>query len=173
MPHNLPLLSEAWRVRFWSKIQRGPDTACWEWTAWRSQAGYGYVGFGLRHLELSHRVAYMLTAGPIPAGMVIRHSCDNPACCNPAHLSPGTPAENAMDRGDRGRTRTGQGERVWTCRLTWPQVVAARQMYLGGGESHRSLAVKFGVHKSTMGALLSGRHWQWNYETAQEALNAA
>lgn len=50
----------------------------------------------------THRVAYALNAGispdEIPAGIEIRHYvCNNPICCNPAHLLPGTSADNKAD----------------------------------------------------------------------------
>jgi hypothetical protein len=41
--------------------------------------------------------------GEIPKGMVIRHKCDNPACCNIEHLEIGTPLDNVNDMIERGR----------------------------------------------------------------------
>lgn len=50
-----------------------------------------------------HRVAWELANGPIPAGLVIRHKCDNPPCVNVDHLELGTVADNVRDRDQRGR----------------------------------------------------------------------
>ncbi|HLA60954.1 MAG TPA: HNH endonuclease signature motif containing protein [Nitrospiraceae bacterium] len=45
----------------------------------------------------THRLIYTLAKGPIPDGMVVMHSCDNPPCCNPAHLKIGTHLENMAE----------------------------------------------------------------------------
>lgn len=62
---------------------------------------------GLRADAKTHRVSYFLTHGHLPpAPLVIRHTCDNPPCCNPAHLVPGTYQDNARDCVERGRHPT-------------------------------------------------------------------
>lgn len=50
----------------------------------------------------AHRVSYEHFIGPIPAGAIIRHFCDNPLCINPTHLEPGTQADNMRDLQERG-----------------------------------------------------------------------
>lgn len=68
--------------------------------------GYGRIQYRRRKVRV-HRLAWELHHGPIAPGAVIRHTCDNPPCCNVAHLRSGTQQENMRDRDRRGRQRYG------------------------------------------------------------------
>lgn len=86
--------------------RRGPDE-CWPWLGAPVKDGYGlfYVGPGKR--TGAHRFAWSLANdGADPGDAEILHSCDNPPCCNPTHLSPGTHADNMTDMIRRRRPRT-------------------------------------------------------------------
>ena len=91
--------------RFWSQVQILGTDDCWEWQGCRDSYGYGriHIGSGSQSF-LTHRIAYELTHGDIPEGMLVCHKCDNPPCCNPAHLEPVTQQEN-LKRGIQA-TRT-------------------------------------------------------------------
>jgi hypothetical protein len=92
--------------RFFAKVEKG--TGCWLWTAGKTQAGYGVIQEGGRgrKLLLAHRVSYTMHKGPIPEGMNVLHSCDNPSCVNPDHLRSGTYGDNQQDAYDRSRRTT-------------------------------------------------------------------
>jgi hypothetical protein len=67
--------------------------------------GYGDTSY-LGERALSHRAAYAKAHGLRMSdlkGIIIRHTCDNPACINPEHLIPGTHADNMNDMKVRGR----------------------------------------------------------------------
>ena len=87
---------------FWSQVdQSGGADACWEWQGQRNAKGYGV--FSLLGETGAYRVAYRLIKGDIAPAMRLLHSCDNPPCCNPAHLTEGTHLENMLDKIAKGR----------------------------------------------------------------------
>lgn len=87
-------------ARFWAKVHIA-ETGCWEWRA-NKVRGYGRFSHGGR-MWLAHRVAHAELIGPIPDGLDVLHSCDNPPCVNPAHLRAGTDQDNMRDQLSRGR----------------------------------------------------------------------
>lgn len=86
--------------RLWSKVVKTPR--CWVWTA-STRNGYGIIRVDGR-TEYAHRLAYLANMGPIPDGLVVRHTCDNRLCVRPNHLELGTKADNSRDMVERGRS---------------------------------------------------------------------
>lgn len=89
------------RIKARVEVERG---GCWMWLGSQTTGGYGQIKVGGKVMA-THRVAYMAVHGPIPRGKVIRHSCDNPACCNPDHVGIGDHEDNTQDIRDRGNAR--------------------------------------------------------------------
>ena len=143
--------------RFWEKIDRsGGHDACWEFQGARHTFGYGKIGVAGGHPQDAHRLAWQFTHGDIPEGMEVCHQCDNPPCCNPAHLFLGTRKENAHDAMRKGRTTI--GERNPMAKLTWESVAEIRERH-AAGESRKSLAERFAVSPGTIWLVCTRRIW--------------
>lgn len=103
--------------RFWNKVEVIPFTTCWEWVAGKDWDGYGHFKItinGKKCTRKSHRLAFENRFGPIPKGMLICHTCDNPGCVNPDHLFIGTPKDNNNDAVKKGRYKAPSGQKHWT-----------------------------------------------------------
>jgi len=149
--------------RFWEKVDQDGVYGCWEWTGHRLRNGYGTFGAGLIaegtfHMAMAHRVAYSMCVGPIPEGLCVLHSCDNPACCNPSHLRAGTQAENVADMYRRGRQNDPgvPGERNGRAKLTSQQVRQIREHRVSLADALR----RFGISKTQYYRIRRGDGWE-------------
>lgn len=130
------------------------ENDCWEWVGAKDTGGYGLLHRNNKTMK-AHRVSYEVYKGRIPKGLVVRHSCDNPACINPDHLDIGTVADNVRDRELRGR-RDVKGEQIGTSKLTSEQVLNIK----ASSESIDVLADKYGVHRSNISLIRAGKSWK-------------
>lgn len=148
--------------RFWEKVEvRGPDE-CWPWLASTTPFGHGQFSFGGKCVA-AQRVAWELANNrPVPDGLLVMHSCDNPPCCNPAHLSPGTIADNIRDMWGKGRARAigPRGERARHAKLTEADVRHIRKR-LADGVGIRPLSRELGLDRSTIADIDKRRSWAW------------
>jgi hypothetical protein len=150
--------------RFWSKVAVGELGACWEWQASRFPQGYGQfkVTAGCSPQRAS-RVAWTLTHGD-PGMFWVLHRCDNPPCCNPAHLFLGTAADNHADMMAKGRG-CGPGRASYPAlvrgvrRLTDEDIREVRREH-AVGHSCRAIGRRLGVAHTTIMRLVNGTHWR-------------
>jgi hypothetical protein len=151
---NGPPLEE----RFHDRVAAaGPDD-CWLWTGGRLPAGYGALwDKRINNNRATHRLAWELANGPIPDGLWVLHRCDNPPCCNPAHLFLGTQAENDADRTVKGRSS--RGDHHPDSKLS-EQVVPEIRRRFAAGEHARDLAVEYGVSSTTLWQAATGKTWR-------------
>ena len=136
------------RGRFTQFVRRDPG-GCWLWTGAKDRDGYGVIADGGRTLA-AHRVSYELHNRALPPGSLVMHSCDTPACVNPAHLSVGTKRTNALDMTRKGRRAT---------KLSRLQVLEIRAR-VGDGESTVDVAAVFEVSAATIRSIVSRRSWR-------------
>lgn len=149
--------------RFWSKVDKsgGPD-ACWPWTARRDPKGYGEFKVSTHKKVRANRFCLEITEGPLAEGEQALHSCDNPPCCNPAHLFAGTNQDNVDDRVAKQRNAKMAGTLNPRARLTRDVVLTCRARYVPGSKVHgaTALAKEFGVSQPAMSHALSGNTWR-------------
>ena len=146
------------KSRFWSKVDiRGPDE-CWEWLAFKNK-GYGIYRLGEK--VVASRLAWEQANRQDLGCRIACHTCDNPGCCNPGHIYAGTPKTNARDASERGRLNTGRqkGETHRSAKLQIGDVVKIREM-LASKVSMDSLAVRFGVSRSSIRKIRTGETWK-------------
>jgi len=167
-------------ARFWARVDRaGPVLRpglgpCWTWSGATGSAGYGRVRRAGRLIGV-HRLIYQMFVGPIRSGLCLCHRCDNPPCCNPAHLFLGTNLDNSRDMVMKQRHRYGPGSKpecggprpaIWGIRhynakLTDEQILEIRR---ATGASERAVArlfqERFGVARSCVRAIRAGMTWR-------------
>jgi hypothetical protein len=169
---TLPALYPKALHRFWSRVQVGGPDECWPWTFSRDRAGYGLFNYA-KTTWRAHRVAYFIGHNTDPGELLACHSCDNPCCCNPAHLFLGTPADNLHDcqskgrlntaAGDRHRTKKHpelilRGEQVGGSKLSAAQVIEIRRRF-AKGETQEHIASCFNVTRGTVKGITVGNRW--------------
>ena len=153
---HVPLRPEIDPERFWMNVDRsGGPKSCWPWLGKRNRHGYGLTKFA----QLAHRIAWELARDArVPLGLGVLHSCDNPPCCNPAHLRPGTQKDNGIDASLRFRVPF--GERNAAARLNDEKVREIRRRLGTGREFHREIAADFGVDRNTVSRIARGEAWR-------------
>lgn len=119
--------------RFWSFVDKQGADECWPWTG-ATARGYGHGHRDRKHFY-AHRVSWEMANGQtLDSSTVVRHTCDNPPCVNPAHLVIGTQGDNIADMTARGRAfwqQPGYG-RATHCRQGHDLDVTGRPLPNGG-----------------------------------------
>lgn len=131
--------------RFEEKILKIPG-GCWEWLACKNNKGYGLFSINSRPVA-AHRVSYRLYSGLLKPTEDLLHTCDNPACVNPAHLIIGTHQDNMTDMVLKGRVKK---------KLTEVQV---RQI-LTDSRDLKTIAVEFGVTFQNISKIKLRKSWR-------------
>ena len=138
-----------------TRCELDPVTGCWNWTGANSQ-GYGVVKTGQKQYKVTRYVLSLLDP-TFDESLVVRHKCDNPRCCNPDHLEPGTQRDNAADMVER--LRSNRGARHHNVRLTEEDVIEI----LTSTESQADLMRKYKVGRQHMSDIVNGKRWRHVY----------
>ncbi len=132
--------------------------SCLVWTkAIDKRWGYGRIKV-LGRVKGTHVVAYELAKGPVPKEKIVRHTCDNPPCCNPAHLVLGSDQDNANDRSARGRGAKGSTHA--DSKLTEKQVLELRKKWATGKYTQAKLGAEYGVKQSLVSQIVNRKVWK-------------
>jgi hypothetical protein len=162
-----PLTASA-EDRFWRFVKKAGDDECWLWQGGTNIRGYGRFrrGRASEGMAGAHRFSYELHNGPAPSDRVVMHSCDNPQCVNPKHLSLGTHLDNSHDRSRKGRdaglfvrgedARRQKGAQHPSAKLTEADVLAIRT----DDRTHRQIASHYGVDRTLIGLIKRRKVWK-------------
>lgn len=147
-------------ARFWSKVDVRPsDLECWPWTASVNQHGYGrFKERGTA--QNASRIAWQIANDQRLLDWVARHTCDNPICCNPAHIISGTQRDNVLDAKARGRGRnfSAKGAENPRAKLS-DQDVAEIRRRIAAGDGDRAIAADFPVTAAMIWRIRRGKSW--------------
>ena len=103
-PREKPSVME----RFEDRYIPEPNSGCWLWFSnVNPSTGYGRFYIDENTKVLAHQFSFAHYKGRLPAGLIIRHTCDMKICVNPDHLIPGTYKQNTQDALERGQHPTG------------------------------------------------------------------
>jgi hypothetical protein len=130
------------------------DSGCWKCVSHPVHStGYTRVCRNGRKVKL-HRYAYELMKEPIPEGNVLRHNCDDAACVNPDHMTPGTQVDNIYDMWERDRVPLGSARK--NSKLTEEDIP---KIYHDPRFLH-VIADDYGVTKCTIFAIKHRKTWK-------------
>jgi hypothetical protein len=141
------------------RVQMVPWSGCWLWER-ALRSGYGQFTIARGGSQASctaHVAAYEAFVGPVPGGLLVRHKCDVPACCNPDHLEPGTYVDNMRDCVERERSPRGERNAmsVMTDDLALDIVRLSK-----AGMKNEAIAARIGVTHQTVSRVLRGNIWR-------------
>jgi hypothetical protein len=152
--------------RFWEKVKKGEPNECWEFQGAKNPDGYGIFYIDKQHIRSggAHRAAWIFSnKTEIPQGLKVLHSCDNPPCCNPAHLSIGTQAENVYDMVAKKRHRCPEGVDHAHAKVNEEIVLILRKEYngkRGNVGNMSSLARRFNITVQNVAAIVKRETWK-------------
>ena len=155
----MKLRNKGFEEKFWTYVDEKGEDECWGWKnkvdKTRLYPRIWACGVGVN----ANRISWNLHNGPIPDGLCVCHTCDNPICTNPKHLFLGTYNENNQDKCRKGRQP--RGESTGAAKLTEVQVLEILTKYIPWKYSTRKLAKEYSVAHSSIVAIINKRKWKY------------
>lgn len=158
--------NEASEKRFLAKLDKSGD--CWLWKAAKTRGGYGHFrintpkGWIMLRAHVYSHWRYNSGSGE---GNEVMHSCDNPSCCNPKHLSLGTTKQNQEDSISKGRNAKGlnsvSNKHKEEGRPLDEDKVKSIFKLFEEGYNQRQIAEMIDIHFVNVNRVLKGKTWTW------------
>jgi hypothetical protein len=156
---ELALIGKSIKERLAAYTER--NGSCLVWTGALNDKdkskGYGVMKVHGR-TRFVHQLAYELYKGDIPSGKIVRHTCDNRLCCEPAHLILGTHKDNTSDMVARGRSAKGVDH--GRAKLAEDDVKKIRERFAAENISRAALAKEYGIDASLVSKIISRKIWK-------------
>ena len=127
------------------------ESGCWEWTGGKSSKGYGRANVAGK-LEHPHRLSARHFGILTNESLMVCHACDNPPCCNPAHLFQCTRSENMKDAARKGRLDLGHRSQI---KAMWNKLDGPTLARRAATESLRQIADSFGCNHKVISRALN------------------
>lgn len=144
--------------RFNKYCEVNVTSGCIEWN------GTIRTGYGRFYLNgkwwTAHRASWTIHNGPIPAGLLVLHKCDNKSCVNPEHLFVGTQRDNVLDMFKKRRHKILKGSLNPNAKLDESKVIQIRSLYENGGISYAKLGRKFKVSPKLIELVVKKIAWR-------------
>lgn len=153
--------------KFWERVRITKPDECWIWQGGLNskKQGFDYGLFWIPKVGkyLAHRLAVSFELGYEVRSEDVRHSCDNPPCCNPNHLIPGSHKENMEDRKTRDRAVFEKGEDRYNAKLNDDLVRWIRRIHRLHLKYKKytkaEIARTCGVHQTLIKRIIDRKAW--------------
>jgi hypothetical protein len=142
------------------RSERLPN-GCRVFTGGRNEKGYGQIRRNGR-IYRTHKAIYEAKHGPLPPGILVCHSCDNPPCIEESHLFAGTPKVNTADMTAKGRARGRfrPGIVSQPTKLSAAEAQQIRKEYAEGNITQTELAKRYNTRQGHISNIVLGRTWR-------------
>ena len=154
--------------RFSRKVNKDDESGCWIWMGATTRGDYGHfrimtpTGWSMLRVHIYAHWKYNDGAG---IGNEVMHSCDNPRCCNPRHLSLGTTKENQLDSKEKGRNAKGLDSVTNKHKLEGRPLDESKVKEIWNlykqGYNQRRIAEMIDIHFANVNRVLKKKTWAW------------